>query len=141
MLSTKALMLLPSSAMVTVALLPSRSTTELSSTPQVEAMSVAYAARKSERASADTPANARLTISTVTRTLESRRHPVPTQGVQSPLRIAPFVCVHLPSGQMLQAVASKSPLQVPAGQDEQAEAPGTVLYVPGAHLRHTVSFA
>lgn len=120
---TKALML-PSS-MLTEEFLPCRSTTELSLTPQVEAISLAYALLNSICSSDD--ADKALTISMVTRALASRRQPEPWQGVQSPCLLAPTENVHLPSGHTLHAVASKSPLHVPAGQRVQAEAPGTVL--------------
>jgi len=126
MSSTKALML-PSSAMVTVASLPCKSTTELSTTPHVEAMSLAYEERKSRSSSAGSAENESFTTSMVMRALACPRHPAPKHGVQSPSRIEPAECVHLPSGQMLQEVASKSPFHVPAGQAEQAEAPSTVL--------------
>jgi len=119
--------MLPSSAMDTVAFWPCRSTTELSSTPHVEAMSLAYEDRRSNDSSVDKSEKAILIASMVMRALASLRHPVPTHGVQSPSRIAPVVCVHLPSAQMLQAVASKSPPHVPAGHAEQEEAPCTAL--------------
>merc|ERR1719336_926572 len=123
---TKAL-ILPSSPMLTDEFLPCRSTTELSLTPQVEAISLAYALLNSICSSADNADNAELTISMVTRALASRKHPELMQGVQSPCLLAPTEKVHLPSGHTLQAVASKLPLHVPAGQSVQAEAPGTVL--------------
>jgi len=119
--------MLPSSAMVTVASWPCKSTTELSTTPHVEAMSLAYEERRSKSSSAGNAESARLAALTVMRALASRKHPAPTHGVQSPSRIEPAECAHLPSGQMLQEVASKSPFHVPAGQAEQAEAPSTVL--------------
>lgn len=124
--SKKALML-PSSAMVTAAFFPCKSTTKLSSTPHAEAMSLAYEERKSKSFSAGSPETARFTTSRVMRALASCRHPVPTHGVQSSSHSAPAECVHLPSGQMLHVVASNSPFHVPAGQAEQAEAPFTVL--------------
>merc|ERR1719277_1394073 len=119
--------MIPSSVIETVALFPCKSTMELSSTPHVEAMSCAYEDRRFSNSSAENADKARLTASMVMRALASRRHPAPTHGVQSPLCIEPAECVHLPSGQMLQVVASKPPFHEPAGHFEQAEAPRTGL--------------
>merc|ERR1719277_2552089 len=119
--------MIPSSVIETVALFPCKSTTELSSTPHVEAMSWAYEERRFSNSSVENADKARLIASMVMRALASRRHPAPTHGVQSPSCMEPAECVHLPSAQMLQAVASKSPFQLPAGHAVQAEAPCTAL--------------
>jgi len=70
-----------------------------------------------------------------------KQFPPPTQGVQSPSRKEPDECVHLPSGQISQAVLSNSSFHEPAGHEVQADAPVKALYFPGGQRMHTLTLA
>jgi len=76
-----------------------------------------------------------------TRALPSAKQELSEQLTQLPSNLAPEEWLHSPAGQILQAVASNSSVQVPAGHATHESTPVKALYFPGAQGMQTLTLA